>query len=348
MIRSDRADFGIVIPVLGDTRYIRQCLHSIAHQEGTSRIHIHVQDGGSGDEIRKTVENLSSSLDETAVRITYANEPDSGPAQAINRGFQRIDAAMITWLGSDDILMPGCLETVRTVVSEFPKTEWLTGLRFNISAQGIPIPTYTSEGFFKHPTGYSREALALGLHGSPLNHDLIQQEGTFWSRELWERVGGLDESLKSAFDFDLWCRFAEFSPLLEVVAPLAAFRIRPGQVSEDMSRYTEEVRVIKSRLDKRSESQSSVLMTKTEIAYLDGKLRKWRKLERPYLVIFEGSVSLPVSVAKTLTRARLQLWFRNRSAKKLTPRLVLLAVHKRNQSRQKARREVHDKPGQPG
>ena len=72
----------------------------------------------------------------------------------------------------------------------------------------------------------------------------------FWRKTLFEKVGKLDTSYKLAGDFELWTRFAEYSPLTAVDIPLAAFRRRKGGLSiGQCSRYNDEVnRVIASKL----------------------------------------------------------------------------------------------------
>ena len=53
----------------------------------------------------------------------------------------------------------------------------------------------------------------------------IQQEATFWRRELWERAGGtLRTELRYAADFELWMRFFRFTRLFVVDTPLGGFR----------------------------------------------------------------------------------------------------------------------------
>jgi hypothetical protein len=73
---------------------------------------------------------------------------------------------------------------------------------------------------------FNRELFHAGKYGGDLWW--IQQESTFWRRELWDRAGGhFDESLSLAIDAELWARFFERSELYAVATPLAGFRKRP-------------------------------------------------------------------------------------------------------------------------
>jgi len=67
----------------------------------------------------------------------------------------------------------------------------------------------------------------------------IQQESTFWRRDLWEQAGGrLETEFDYAADFDLWMRFAKHADIYSVMVPLPGFRRHGDQkTSRDMARY---------------------------------------------------------------------------------------------------------------
>ena len=67
----------------------------------------------------------------------------------------------------------------------------------------------------------------------------IQQESTFWRRDLWVEAGGrLDTAFDLAADFDLWMRFANLTDIYSVTLPLAGFRRHGDQkTSRGMERY---------------------------------------------------------------------------------------------------------------
>ena len=53
--------------------------------------------------------------------------------------------------------------------------------------------------------------------------------------------GGVDPNFRLAGDFDLWRRFARQTDLVNVDAILGCFRVRAGQLSEDMVGYRAEI-----------------------------------------------------------------------------------------------------------
>ncbi len=65
----------------------------------------------------------------------------------------------------------------------------------------------------------------------------VQQESSFWTRELYEAVGGLDSKYKLAGDYTLWIEFAKKEKLWSLNTVLAGFRVHSGQKSENKNAY---------------------------------------------------------------------------------------------------------------
>jgi hypothetical protein len=61
------------------------------------------------------------------------------------------------------------------------------------------------------------------------DHNYIGQSSTFWRRELYERVGGLDASFNLAMDGDLFGRFADVTRLYKVSHIWSRFRVYDQQ-----------------------------------------------------------------------------------------------------------------------
>ena len=80
------------------------------------------------------------------------------------------------------------------------------------------------------------------------DQELIQQEGVFWRRGLWERSGAhLDQELLLAADLELWARFLRSAQLYSVDTLIAGFRDHPLQKSKDKAAYTEEANLVLAR-----------------------------------------------------------------------------------------------------
>src|SRR5689334_12820578 len=140
--------FVIVTPSLNSARFISQTVESVVSQTGRFRIRYHVQDGGSRDdtvsELQLWSERLSSTLFRPncyGVEFSYDTATDRGMYGAIHSGFDRcgINAtAYLTWINSDDILMPGALACIAKLFREFPDIQLMGGTPCQIDEDGVP------------------------------------------------------------------------------------------------------------------------------------------------------------------------------------------------------------------
>jgi hypothetical protein len=122
------------------------------------------------------------------------------------------------WINSSDIHYPWTLQIVGEVFAEFRDVRWITG-----------ISSFVDEG--SCPRGIDPETLNKYdlLYDSP---DWIQQESTFWRRDLWQDSGGgLDTSLRYGFEKALWLQFALRTDLHQVESLLGGFRIHGDRIS---------------------------------------------------------------------------------------------------------------------
>ena len=187
-------------------------------------------DGGSTDGSREMIQSLAGSLH------AWKSEKDDGQYDAINKGFLLSSGPVMGWLNGDDIYFPWTLSIVGEIFNALPQIRWLTTcFPIVVDADGRPRDC-------RHSRGFSREGILRGetLPGSTgFVFGGIQQESTFWRRDLWEQSGGrLDTKFDYAADFDLWMRFAKHADIYSVTVPLAGFRRHGDQkTSRDMNRY---------------------------------------------------------------------------------------------------------------
>jgi len=222
----------IVTPSFNQAPYLEATIRSVLEQDYSALRYI-IMDGGSTDGsldiIRRHADKLSY----------WVSQKDGGQSDAINKGFtvngnnhRQFDLTneIMTWLNSDDVLLPGALKRVGEIFEKYSLIHWLTGQPANIDVEG----SHLKLGRIK--TGHGRDLIRRGwYHGRSLG--FIRQEGTFWRRPLWNTVGGINPSLHYAMDFDLWRRFAAHAPLVTVDQHLAAFRTQPNQKTSAIDKY---------------------------------------------------------------------------------------------------------------
>ncbi len=231
-----------VTPVFNAVETIDETVWSVVSQAGGTAVRYHVQDGGSTD---GTVEKLHAWQERlrkiegalpSPVVFSFASESDSGMYDAITKGFATLDIpddAFMSWINADDGLWPGAFAAVTGLARALPDVEWITGWSNTRNKHGAFISLCKK-------SVYPKEVLAAGLAENRC-FSFLQQEGTVWRKRLWDKVHGLDGAFRMAGDWDLWRRFAAHSPLIHMQRALGFFRIRPGQLSGDLTTYYAEI-----------------------------------------------------------------------------------------------------------
>ena len=238
----------LVTPCLNAIDTIDHTIYSVVTQSmGDFIIRYHVQDAGSTDGTLECLKKWNKRLNPRSsqsihdhygnIIFSYSSEPDNGMYDAITRGFAYIQPsspnAIMSWINADDILVYGSLSTILKVFRKYPQIHWITGHNSLIGYQD-EIVGYNDE---PKPTEFIKSGICDGQ-----NWRFVQQEGTFFRKHLWDEVGGFNKKLKYAADWDLWRRFAREAELVHFPGPLAAFRLRPGQISgTNINAYRDEI-----------------------------------------------------------------------------------------------------------
>lgn len=213
----------IVTPNLNGEAFLEETILSVLGQNYPNLEYI-VIDGGSTDRSVEIIKKYEDCL------TYWISEPDNGLYDALQKGFEKSTGEIMTWINSDDILHVHSFKTVNETFEKYYFIHWITGLCSQIDENGRNIG---ANNILK----WSRLDYLMG------NYKFIQQEGTFWKRDLWEKAGSyIDKSFKLAGDYDLWNRFFLFEKLYSINSILASFRVRKtNQLSLDMIQYHTEV-----------------------------------------------------------------------------------------------------------
>jgi glycosyltransferase involved in cell wall biosynthesis len=224
----------VVTPSYNQAEFIESTIRSVLLQ-GYPNLEYIVIDGGSDDGSEAIISKYRPWLS------YVVSKPDDGQIAAINEGFSVANGAVMTWLNSDDLFAPNSLWAVGGIFGDLGHTvKWLTGTPAMLDRAG-------NLGLVLVRPKLDRWLLRLGAYDG-LTLNFIQQEGTFWSRDLWLRSGGyLETALPLAADYELWCRLADHADLYGASALLAGFRVHPAQkTAYSMSRYMHEMEVCRA------------------------------------------------------------------------------------------------------
>ncbi|OGO46162.1 MAG: hypothetical protein A2Z30_00850 [Chloroflexi bacterium RBG_16_64_43] len=225
----------IVTPSFNQAEYLDACMESVLGQ-AYPRLEYLVLDGGSTDGTREV-------LQRRAARLTYwASEADRGQASAVNKGWARARGEILGWLNSDDRLAPGALEQVARIYQSHPDAAMIYGDIQEVDSLDRPV-------HLKHMADFDVRALLLGKN--------MGQPGVFITRRCYTSLGGLDETLNYALDFEYFVRAWLAFPAAEMrysETVLAFSRLWGGTKSTlAASRFGEEYRLVLDRVFTRSD-----------------------------------------------------------------------------------------------
>ena len=219
---SKHPKISIVTPSFNQAAYLEQTILSVLDQNYPN-LEYFIIDGGSTDDSVDIIQKYSD-------RLTYwTSEPDTGMYHALQKGMARTTGDIMGWLNSDDMLHKNALYNVAEILS-LPGVNWIQGQPSHFDEQGRTVNVFPSAPWSKYR--YLMQ-----------DYEWIQQESTYWTRDLWESAGGyISTEYKYAGDMELWNRFFRHEKLYTPACLIGGFRVRQKEQAslEGMDTYRQE------------------------------------------------------------------------------------------------------------
>lgn len=192
----------VISPVRNQERFIEQALDSVA---ALTVPHEHiVVDGASTD---GTVQILRSRQDPN---LRWISEPDTGQAQAMNRGLARAGGGLIGWLNGDDEYVAPNVDAAVGYLDAHPEVDAIFGGMDFVDEHGELLRRYV-------PAEWSwRRYLFLG--------DYVQTPTIIFRRRLLAAAPTLNESFRDASDYDFYLRLLHRRRVDMLPEPLVRFK----------------------------------------------------------------------------------------------------------------------------
>jgi glycosyltransferase involved in cell wall biosynthesis len=199
--------------------FLEKTLASIVQQrEDGIDLELIVVDGGSTDSSPTIIKRFQSEIDVLIV------EEDTGPAQAINKGFALAKGDIVSWLNADDLYFPGALKRIQKAMHASSSASFCFGRCLIIDEKESEIRrgiTRFKELFFP---------VSSKLTFQTINY--ISQPALFFRKSALDAVGFLREDMVAAWDYEFLMRlWVHGQGRVVNGSPLAAFRWHEHSIS---------------------------------------------------------------------------------------------------------------------
>ncbi len=227
-------EVSVIVPIFNGEKFVSSLFKTLTEQSFKSFEVIIVNDG-SIDRTLELVHSLSRRSKQLKVKVVSGSH--AGLSAARNRGIAVATGKYLAFLDCDDTWSPSKLQIqVRTI----KKTS--------------AVAVFGEVAYFDGDTLYPSASRNQVLQSTSPKDILIGKFIVFGggsnilcTRELIEKVGGFDESLRYAEDLDMWLRFADVGSIIQIPEYLVQINVRQDSMQRNKS-YLVQMRLLRSKL----------------------------------------------------------------------------------------------------
>jgi len=298
----------IVTPSFNQGQFVEETIRSVLLQSYPDLEYI-IIDGGSTDNTVDIIKKYEKWL------AYWVSEPDKGQSHAINKGFARASGEIYAYINSDDFYELNAFQSVAPLFVKSDKVHLVAGecIIFN----GDIIKRIFKPGW--------PESLAHFLDKT--YSSTFAQPASFWSKDIYNHVGGLDDSLNFCFDKEFFLRIG-LTGITPYLIPRRIARFREHFDSKTTSHairfHKESIRILHKHAEACGKSRQGknkvIRQTNNEIRYIEIFI-KWKKRGRfaaimDFCFMITRCPSL-ISERKILGQARRLISFREKDVDEL-------------------------------
>jgi glycosyltransferase involved in cell wall biosynthesis len=235
MKQMSRPLASVVIPSYNSEHYLDEAIESALSQTYAPVETIVVDDGSSDGSVE---------IASRYAGITLIEQENCGPSAARNRGFAASRGEFIAFHDSDDVMTPDKLTVQVGHMLENPAVGCVLAEQELLVEKGAELP-FWAEGTKVKTMMPSRPP---ELEDEPLVHPMTMVV----RRETFERVGGFDESMRAAEDFDWMLRAAEEGiEIARLSGVLLRRRVHPASLTQNAAASRAGIfRAFKARIER--------------------------------------------------------------------------------------------------
>jgi len=256
----------VVIPCFNQERYIDETIQSVLNQTWPN-IELIIIDDGCKDGSRTVLESFGE-------RLTILEHPgrvNKGQSAAINLGLRQSRGEYLGILDSDDLFVPDKIEKQMRFLENNPDfgLVYSNGMYIDENGKEVCKMLY---GNHSPPSG-PEQVLLSSCYNVPSN--------SLFRRSVFDKVGFLDESLRSAQDHDYAIRIAEVTRIGYIDECLWKYRRHGGSISNNrtMERWKNGFKILEAARKRHPYPVSTIRQRK---AILNARLGQCYLQEKRY------------------------------------------------------------------
>jgi glycosyltransferase involved in cell wall biosynthesis len=217
----------IVTISFNQAAFLERAIRSVVEQDYPDLEYI-VVDPGSTDGSRDIIEKYSSRISKIIL------DPDSGPANGLNKGFAAATGDLYGYINADDALLPGAITKVVAAMRERPDADVVYAHCYIVDRAGRIVRRSRSVPF----------NLRLYAYGGVV----MMQQSTFLRRQAFERAGGFNEENRTCWDAELFADMALKGSRFAMVDDYwSLYAIYPGSITASV-KHNQQYRADRARL----------------------------------------------------------------------------------------------------
>lgn len=214
-IKDDLLPVSVVVPTYNGERFADEAIRSVFAQSRLPSELIVVDDGSTdGTTWRVEEAALEAPL---PVKLIRLSQNSGGPARPTNVGIQAARSPLIAVLDQDDVFLPQRIASQAAVLSAAPDVAYVFGYVDVKPDPNRPASVKLPEKQWRR----LRKQMVLNGDLAACDGQLALRvllkhgncvggfPGFTFRRDDWHALGGLDERLAAAADFDLLCRLCQ-------------------------------------------------------------------------------------------------------------------------------------------
>lgn len=199
----------VITPTYNRADYLPETVESILSQDYPNLEYI-VLDDGSKDNTKAIMENYRK-------RVVFVSHANMGETRTVNKGFEMAHGELVGVVNSDDPLLTTAIQTIVEFMADHPNIGIVYPDWDYIDASGQKID---------HIQTFEYNYINMLRW-----HHCMPGPGTFFRREILERLGGRDPQFRYVGDFDFWLRAGLITEFARLPKTLATFRVHPNSAS---------------------------------------------------------------------------------------------------------------------